>query len=201
MSKDNPVNEDDQKVSEEKPFTTGEVAALSHVSINAVKKWIASGKLEAHRTPGGHFRIRRSDFERFVLRYRYHIKGRLPEEKKRVLIVDDEPAIVSFLKETLLHNTDIYDVETAGDGYEALIKVGSFHPDLLVLDLRMPGLNGIEVCRRMKEDPSTADIKILVVTAFADTDKDSAISSGADRCIGKPIHMEEFHKEVSRLLP
>ncbi|MCK4738883.1 MAG: response regulator [Deltaproteobacteria bacterium] len=198
--KDTNVKKDEEHGVVEKPFTTGEVAMLSHVSINAVKKWIASGKLKAFKTPGGHFRIRRDDFESFVLRYRFHIKGKLPGEKKRVLIVDDEPAIVSFLRDTLLQDSEEYDVETAENGYDALIKVGSFRPDLLVLDLRMPGLNGIEVCRRMKEELATSDIKILVVTAFSSTDKDSALISGADYCMEKPIHMEEFRSEVKRLL-
>jgi excisionase family DNA binding protein len=127
-----------------RPYTTGEIASLCHVTINAVKKWIASGKLKAYRTPGGHYRVDSADFKAFIFNYKLNIREELFHEKKKILIIDDELQVVEYLKGALLSSPDgkKYDIETAGDGYEALIKVGDFNPDLLVLDIRMPRIKG-----------------------------------------------------------
>jgi excisionase family DNA binding protein len=78
-----------------KPYTTGEIAALCHVTINAVKKWIASGKLSAFRTPGGHYRISREEFLVFLKKYKMEVKEALFPEHPKVLIVDDEPDVIA----------------------------------------------------------------------------------------------------------
>ncbi len=185
----------------ERPYTTGEIASLSHVTINAVKKWINSGKLNAFKTPGGHYRINRDDFRDFISKYRLKIKDELFPEKKKILITDDTPEVVNLLKEAIETRwQDSYEVETAADGYEALIKVGDFKPDLLVLDIRMPRIDGLEVCRRLREQESTRSIKILAITGYGTDEKDRSFKAGADYCLSKPLHMEEFYRWVERLL-
>lgn len=185
---------------DKKPYTTGEVAGFCDVTINAVKKWIASGKLGAFRTPGGHYRVKRGDFRDFVGRYKLDVKERIFQDKKRILIVDDERDVVEYIKGAIeAMNSDCV-VETAGDGYEALIKVGDFKPALLVLDIRMPKIDGFEVCKRIKGDINTKDIKILAVTAYGKEDADKIVQCGADWCLSKPIKLLEFQKNVQRLL-
>ncbi|OGP16412.1 MAG: hypothetical protein A2Z79_10150 [Deltaproteobacteria bacterium GWA2_55_82] len=183
-----------------KPYTTGAVASYCHVTINAVKKWIASGKLLAFRTPGGHFRVNREDFIRFLERYKLEIKEEIFPDRKKVLIIDDEQDIREFIKGALEAMGNGFLVETAGDGYEALIKVGDFKPELLVLDIRMPKIDGFEVCRRIKHDSSTSQIKILAVTAYGKEDIERIIQCGADYCLPKPIKLKDFQKNVQRLL-
>ncbi|MEE9615088.1 MAG: response regulator [Thermodesulfobacteriota bacterium] len=184
-----------------RPYTTGEVASLCHVTINAVKKWIAAGKLEAFRTPGGHYRVKRDEFENFVTRYKLHIHEELFTKKRKILIIDDEPHIVEYVKGALeLDGGDSYAIETAGDGYEALIKVGDFKPDLLILDIRMPRIDGFEVCRRLRLEETTKGIKILAMTAFGKDDMERIIQCGADRCLPKPLRVEKLRKDVERLL-
>lgn len=183
-----------------KPYTTGEIAAFCHVTINAVKKWIASGKLGAFKTPGGHFRVSQGDFVSFLGKYKLDIKEDMFPERKKVLIIDDEHDIVEFIKGALESMDKGYLIETAGDGYEALIKVGDFKPELLVLDIRMPKIDGFEVCRRIKGDMSTRDIKILAVTAYGRDDIEKIIQCGADYCLPKPIKLKEFQKNVQKLL-
>lgn len=185
---------------ERKPYTTGEIAAFCHVTINAVKKWIASGKLTAFRTPGGHFRVNREDFLLFIEKYKLEIKDEMFPDRKKVLIIDDEEDVITYIKGALEALNMGYIVETAGDGYEALIKVGDFKPELLVLDIRMPKIDGFEVCRRIKGDKSTRDIKILAVTAYGKDDIDRILQCGADYCLPKPIRLKEFQKNVQRLL-
>jgi excisionase family DNA binding protein len=187
---------------EKRPYTTGQIASLCHVTINAVKKWIASGKLSAYRTPGGHYRVKRDDFREFISRFRLHIKEELFPTRKRILIVDDEPNVLSFLKDAIESRDDgaKFEVETAGDGYDALIKVGHFHPDLLVLDIRMPRIDGFEVCRRLREDRSMRPIRILGITAYGRDDMEKIIECGADNCLSKPVRLKEFQKNVEKLL-
>lgn len=183
-----------------KPYTTGEVAAFCHVTINAVKKWIASGKLVAFRTPGGHFRVNRGDFMYFLEKFKLEVKEEMFPERKKILIIDDEREVVEFIKGALVAMGGGFSIETAGDGYEALIKVGDFKPELLVLDLRMPKIDGFEVCRRIKQDANTSRIKILAVTAYGKEDMDRIIQCGADNCLSKPIKLKDFQKNVQRLL-
>ncbi|MCK5237368.1 MAG: response regulator [Deltaproteobacteria bacterium] len=187
---------------DEKPYTTGEVAELSHVTINAVKKWISAGKLPAFKTPGGHFRIKRDDFRRFIVKYRLHVKDNGVPVKRKVLIVDDDTSMVGFLKKALEASKDnYYDIEVAGDGYEALIKVGSFRPELLVLDIKMPRIDGLEVCRRLRADEKTSDTKILAITGFGgDEDVSKVLEAGADNCLSKPMQFAEFKESVEKLL-
>lgn len=184
----------------EKPFTTGEVATICHVTINAVKKWIASGKLKAFRTPGGHFRVDKSDFQEFISKYKFNDNIEIGSSNKKVLIVDDEPQVLEYLKATLEATEVDYDIETAVDGYDALIKVGDFSPDLLIIDIRMPRLDGVEVCKRLKTNPKTKDMKILAVTAFGSDDMNRIVKAGADKCLPKPLNTSEVQKNVDRLL-
>lgn len=182
-----------------KPYTTGEVATFCHVTINAVKKWIASGKLVAFRTPGGHYRVNRGDFLSFLERYKLDVKEEIFPERKKILIIDDENDIVEFIKGALESMKMGFIVETAGDGYEALIKVGDFKPDLMVLDIRMPKIDGFEVCRRIKGDEHTREIKILAITAYGKEDIDRIIHCGADFCLPKPLSLRDFQKNVQKL--
>lgn len=183
-----------------RPYTTGEVAGFCSVTINAVKKWIAAGKLDAFRTPGGHYRINRDEFLSFLERYKLDIKARLFPEKRRVLIVDDERDIVEFIRGALESMDSSYEVETAADGYEALIKVGDFKPELVILDIRMPNIDGFEVCRRIKKDRSSEDIRILAVTAYGEENMEQILRCGADYCLSKPLKLKELKKKVLRLL-
>ncbi|MBI5971165.1 MAG: response regulator [Deltaproteobacteria bacterium] len=183
-----------------RPYTTGEIARMCSVTINAVKKWIAAEKLSAFRTPGGHFRIKASDFTEFLGKYKLDVKEALFPVRKRVLIIDDEKDVRAYIKGALETMDAKFMIETAADGYEALIKVGDFKPELLVLDIRMPRFDGFEVCRRIKGEAATKDIKILAVTAYGKEDMDKIIACGADYCLPKPIMLKEFQRNVQRLL-
>jgi DNA-binding response OmpR family regulator len=94
-----------------------------------------------------------------------------------------------------------YRTEVDGDGFEAGIKVTSFKPGLIVLDLMMPGIDGFEVCRRIKGDRSTANVKVLAVTGY-DTpeNRERIIAAGADAYMTKPLDGEAFLDKVRALL-
>ncbi len=117
----------------------------------------------------------------------------------RILIADDEP-INQELLEAFLIGKD-YELDFANDGAETLAKVESFQPDLILLDVMMPKLSGFEVCEKVKGDPKTAGVMVLMVTALSDLgDVERAVNVGCDDYLSKPIHRLELLKRVENML-
>jgi two-component system, OmpR family, alkaline phosphatase synthesis response regulator PhoP len=117
----------------------------------------------------------------------------------RVLIADDNPQGVELL-EAYLSSCD-YEIATAGDGEETLHSVRQWHPDLILLDVMMPKLSGFEVCKRLRADPSTKDIAILMVTALDQpSDIERAMDAGATDFLTKPINKSELLLRVRAML-
>ncbi len=118
----------------------------------------------------------------------------------RILIVDDEPNIVTSL-EFLMRGSD-YDVRVARNGEEALQLVGSFRPDIVVLDVMMPHRSGFEVCQKIRENPALRNVKIIMLTAKGrDVEKEKGLDLGANAYVTKPFSTKEFMKTVRALLP
>jgi excisionase family DNA binding protein len=175
-------------------LTTGQVASICQVSIPTVKRWIREGHLAAFQMAGGHHRVTDEEFRRF------QTANRIPLEGLRILIVDDDQQLLDVMAEAL-SSDQRYKIETAQDGYEGLIKVGTFHPHLLILDIRMPGLDGFQVCRKVKADPVIRSTKILAITAFSQEDAgEQILGAGADGFLKKPFELNELMAEVGRLV-
>jgi excisionase family DNA binding protein len=179
-------------------LTTGQVAARCEVSLGAVKKWIKQGKLRAARTPGGHFRVTAAEFERFRAAFRF---PPTPSGEWRILVVDDERDVVETILDGLRAIRPLPQLEVAFDGYEALLKVGTFRPHVLVLDLNLPGLDGHQICRRIKADPMTRETRIVAITGDVTAASEAAaIAAGADGFFGKPFQLPALTAMVKRLL-
>jgi len=117
----------------------------------------------------------------------------------RILIADDNAQNRELL-EALLAKIDC-DTEMAVDGQDTLNKVESFHPDLILLDVMMPKLNGFEVCRKLKADRVHSRIMILMVTALSELgDIERAVAAGTDDFLSKPVNSHELQKRVSNML-
>ena len=117
----------------------------------------------------------------------------------RVLIADDVSAN-SELLEAYLVNVDC-ETEIAVDGNEAMEKVASFKPDLILLDVMMPKLSGFEVCKKVKSDPATSNTMILMVTALNELgDIERAVDAGTNDFLSKPVNRVELVKRVENLL-
>jgi excisionase family DNA binding protein len=184
-------------------FTTGDVAAHCHVSQETVTNWIKRGQLVAYSTPGRHRRILPADFQSFLLDH-----GMPPVEgaeetrdpgERRVLVVDDEPDIVSVIV-NFLKRDERYVLATAADGFDAGLKVITFNPDLVILDLMMPYLDGFSVCERIKSSTETSHIKVLIITGYTDqANVDRALNSGADFCLTKPFRIHDLQAKVEEL--
>ena len=122
------------------------------------------------------------------------------EHRKTILIIDDE----KLMRALLQHNVVLagYDVMVASNGEEALKKIEEMTPDLIVVDLVMPDMNGFETCRRIRSNDRTKKTPVIVVSALqSQSDIEEAKNSGADIFLTKPIKPEEFINEVKKFLP
>ena len=114
----------------------------------------------------------------------------------RVLVVEDDEAIADVLRRTL--RQEGHEVRSSGDGIEALQAAEQFAPDLVILDLGLPGLDGVEVCRRLRAD---SDVPILILTARSDLDdRVEGLDSGADDYLVKPFERQELLARLRALM-
>jgi len=178
-------------------YTTHDVSRLLHVNPRSVINWIEQNLLPSYRTPGGHRRIRRDDLMAFLRKHQIPMPASLVEGRFHVLIVDDEESIVGILK-TFFQRQGGYEVSSASDGITALIEVGRVKPDLLILDIKIPGVDGIDVCRRIKADSSNRTT-IIAVSGSPENER-KILQAGADAFMLKPIDLERLHGEAKRLL-
>ena len=119
--------------------------------------------------------------------------------KRRVLLVDDDPQLLLLISTTL--GTSDFDLLEASDGEQALQVARRDHPDLVLLDVTMPGLDGFEVCRQLKSSPQTTSIKVVMLTARGtDADRARGREVGADDYFAKPFSPIQLLKRVYALL-
>ena len=117
----------------------------------------------------------------------------------KILIVEDDPATSRLVEYTLSHQG--YDIISASNGLEGIRKARQESPDLIILDVMLPGLDGFEICNRLRSEPATAKILILMFSAKAqEIDKDTGIKVGADDYLAKPAAPAEIIKHVEKLL-
>ena len=184
-------------------FTTFEAAKICHVSPLSIINWVNAGRLSAFRTPGGHRRIRRDDLVRFMRENGMPLPDELRDGsgRPRVLVVDDEASIRDVLAEHLSLRSKPYEVLTAANGIEAGRIVATWRPDVVLLDLRMPGLDGFQVCRTIKADPDTSSTIVLAMTGYYTPETEArALECGALRCFAKPVEPSMLATFVDGLL-
>lgn len=118
---------------------------------------------------------------------------------KKILIVDDEPNIVISLE--FLMKKEGFQIAVAGDGEEALAKVASFGPDLVLLDVMMPKKSGFEVCEALRADPSQGGLRIVMLTAKGrETEVAKGLAIGADAYVTKPFSTKDLVARVKTML-
>lgn len=116
----------------------------------------------------------------------------------KLLLIDDQQAIRSLLNAIFAHDSR-FTLLSASDGEEGLAKIQEEKPDLILLDVKLPGINGIEICKMLKADRATSHIKIFLLTAATQTsDLENAANSGADDIITKPFSVSNLKYKVER---
>lgn len=178
-------------------LTCREVARVVGASSSSVQRWIDAGHLRAFRTPGGHRRVTRSEVDRFMLAHGLLSRGSPERDSRRVLVVDDEERVRQLVVRILERMELDLVVDTASDGFVAARKLTSFAPHLMVLDLKMPGLNGLEVCRYIKRDPATAYVEVIVLSGYLTKEVERELRAcGVRACLRKPFDPDRLREEV-----
>jgi CheY-like chemotaxis protein len=183
----------------ERTYTTHDIAKFCDVYPSSVVHWINGGKLRTHQTAGGHHRVTREDLIDFL----QGLNMRLPDEliaRKRILIVDDDAELAKVISRAFSRLPE-YEVETCGDGINALIRIGQQPPDLVILDIVIPKMDGIQVCRVLKSQPQTRGIKIIAVSGKKlPLNEKKLMDIKVDGFFRKPLDLHELVERVSELL-
>jgi excisionase family DNA binding protein len=181
-----------KKPAQKTHLTPHEVAKLLMVNPVTVRQWAARGLLRSMATPGGHRRFLLSDVEEFA-----RSRGSAPHvnatgRPERVLIVDDDTQITRMLSELLRTHAPDVNLEIANDGFEAGAKVESFRPHALLLDLMMPGMDGFEVCKRLRARHTLSHIRIVALTgSYSEENVAKILEAGANACLPKPFKSDD----------
>jgi excisionase family DNA binding protein len=186
----------------ERTFTTFQIADICDVRPTTVIKWANQNRIKAYTTPGGHRRIRESDLLDFLKKYNIPIPSDLLDGgRKKILIVEDEPDVGQLLVRTFQKASKVLDVQWVRDGVEGLLAVGQSAPDLVVLDVEMPLVDGARVLATLRSDPKTKDIKIVGMTGKKlDDEKLAYMRDHTDDFHFKPFKVADLVKKAIDLL-
>jgi len=175
-------------------LTPRETADYLKVSTETIRQWAKTGQLKAETTLGGHRRFNIEEVKRFAAKLQ--TKGSI-NRSPRILIVDDDKQFVGFVEELLRTFSDDIIIACAFDGFEAGHKVDIFKPSIIILDLVMPNINGLEVCRYLKSNCHTKDIRIIATTGFtSEATIQNFINAGAEAVLAKPLNVSLLEELV-----
>lgn len=180
-------------------LTTSEVANRCGVSQRTVIRWIERGELNAYKLPGrGDHRVLVTELARFMETHQMPGTPMPQDISKRILIADDEPAMAHAIQRVLRKAG--FDTAIASNGFEAGSMLYTFQPELITLDLRMPGLDGIDVLRFLQKAYLPSPAKILIVSADTDDRLNEALKLGARGVVKKPFSNKELLHAAKQIL-
>jgi excisionase family DNA binding protein len=184
-------------------LTSGEAARICGVHINTIKSWVRKGKIEAIMSPGGRWRIQTSSLQKFVQDNGMSMPDEFTERPQKILVVDDDLAVFELVRGAMKLSLLPCEIFCAGDGYSGLIKVGEVKPDLLILDIMMPEINGLEVLQRLHANPElAAGMRIVVLTGAKDSKliMQNIESISPDAVLFKPVGVMQLLETIQGLL-
>lgn len=181
-------------------YTTGEAAKICKVSQQTIIRCFDSGQLKGFRVPGSRFRR----IPRDVL-YKFMKENGIPTDalesgKRKALVVDDDPSLVELMRD-VLQSDGRFEVRVANNGFDAGMLTKEYRPDIIILDVMLPDINGKEVCQRVRSDPTMDDVKIICISGMVEQDKIADLKeAGANDFLQKPFEVETLLERVCELL-
>jgi excisionase family DNA binding protein len=181
-------------------FTTGEAAKICKVSQQTIIRCFDSGQLKGFRVPGSRFRrIPREQLYVFM-RDNGIPTDALESGKRKILIVDDDEELVELISD-VLERDGRFEVRTVNNGFDAGVMVKEYRPDLIVLDVMLPDINGKQVCQRVRSDKAMDDVRIVCISGMVEEDKVGELrAAGADDFMHKPFEVEKLLERMCQLL-
>ena len=171
-------------------FTPGEAAKICKVSQQTIIRCFDNGQLKGFRVPGSRFRrIPREALYKFM-RDNGIPTDALESGKRKVLLVDDDVELLELIQK-FLDEDGRFETRVAQNGFDAGMMVKEYHPDLIVLDVMLPDINGKEVCQRVRADSTLEDVRILCMSGMVEEDRIQELKlAGADDFIHQPFEVE-----------
>ncbi len=177
-------------------YTTGEAAKICKVSQQTIIRCFDSGQLKGFRVPGSRFRR----IPRDVL-YKFMKENGIPTDalesgKRKALIVDDDRELTELMRD-VLDNDGRFEVRTVNNGFDAGMMVKEYRPDIIVLDVMLPDINGKEVCQRVRSDATLDGTKIICISGMVEADRiEDLKASGANDFLQKPFEVETLLSRI-----
>ena len=181
-------------------FTTGEAAKICKVSQQTIIRCFDNGQLKGFRVPGSRFRR----IPREML-YKFMKDNGIPTDalesgRRKVLLVDDDVELVEVMTK-FLEEDGRFDVKIATTGFDAGMLVKEYRPDMIVLDVMLPDINGKEVCQRVRADSTMEEVRILCISGMIEEDKIQDLRlAGADDFMHKPFDAEILIDRMCKML-
>jgi len=181
-------------------FTTGEAAKICKVSQQTIIRCFDSGALKGFRVPGSRFRRIPRDQLFMFMRDNGIPTDALESGKRKILLVDDDVELVELIVD-VLEKDSRFEVRSVNNGFDAGMMVKEYRPDLIVLDVMLPDINGKEVCQRVRSDKTMDDVRIICMSGMVEEDKiEDLKASGANDFIHKPFEVEALIERMCHLL-
>jgi CheY-like chemotaxis protein len=190
MENDTKMN-DTQKLNSESVLSTSEVAALFQVSPVTIEMWVRNNMLQSNKTVDGQDRYKYSELEKYAEKHNVALDGDIQQITK-ALIVDDDSFVADFLKDFLESREVVYEVHRTGISFMADKLVHKFHPHVVIIDLHMPGMNGIELCRELHAQIDDGLRVIGISGHWSNDDKNDFILAGGECCLNKPLEIKQL---------
>ncbi len=181
-------------------FTTGEAAKICKVSQQTIIRCFDNGSLKGFRVPGSRFRRIPRDQLFAFMRDNGIPTDALESGKRKVLIVDDDEELVELMHDVFARDGR-FDIKTANNGFDAGMQVREFRPDLVILDVMLPDINGREVCHRIRCDDTLEAVKIICISGMVEQERIADLMrSGADDFMGKPFDVDKLLERSCEML-
>jgi excisionase family DNA binding protein len=181
-------------------FTTGEAAKICKVSQQTIIRCFDSGQLKGFRVPGSRFRRIPRDQLYSFMRDNGIPTDALDSGKRKILVVDDDEDLVELIVDQL-ERDGRFEVRSVNNGFGAGMLIKEFRPDLVVLDVMLPDINGIEVCRLVRSDKTMDDVRVICISGMVEEDKIQQLrDAGANDFMKKPFDVENLVNHICQLL-
>lgn len=170
------------------------------VSRSSMTNWVKQKLIEGGVTPGGHYRFTIEELNSFAEKRGLSIPGSENEDRIiKILVIDDDEGFRDFLKDALDVFTG-YEMKETVDGMQGALLLGGWKPDLVILDVRMPNMNGVEFLRLLRSNPDTTDTNVLVASAHLSPEvKEELTRLDADIIMEKPVRLAKLVASVQKL--
>ncbi|MBR2434772.1 MAG: response regulator [Lentisphaeria bacterium] len=188
-----------------KLLKTNDAAHYLGVSRSSLTNWIKQGLISGGVTPGGHYRFTIAELDEFAVRRGLTRSGgaapavSAEEEPVKILVVDDDEAFREFVHDAL-EEFQGYELREAGDGLQGAMLIGSWRPDLLILDIRMPNMNGTELLKLIRQDEANSGMRVIIASAHLSPELKGELEAlSADILLDKPVRLAKLVAAIQKM--